>query len=269
VLTRFIETVPNRGARYVYRLRRADATGHLSDDGFTLRGIVRVPATTRVPPPRREAAPAGDPPQRLRLRIEGSDQVSHLLLFRTPVAAGERINVSVDLLRVPSASRLAPGEGIRLRLDDGTLLAPEVKELSDPDVTGVPPTRRLTVDLPMGLGEKMRVWAVAATRDNVSSDLAGAWTISTPLPPLAAPTLAVATNGADLAFSWSWPAPADAVAVIVEAAPPDSHIWSRVSPRLARDIGAFTAAPVAPGRRYRLRALTVDGRFAHSNEVTP
>jgi hypothetical protein len=38
---------------------------------------------------------------------------------------------------------------------------------------------------------------------------------------------------------------------------------------LARDVVTFTAAPAGPGRRYRLRALTVDGRFVHSNDVTP
>ncbi|WP_434047572.1 MULTISPECIES: hypothetical protein [Sorangium] len=269
-LPRFAETLPNRGARWIYRVRLADAAGRLSADGRTLRGVVRVPATTRVPPPRREAAQPGDPRARLRLRVEGPGEITHLLLFQRvdPVDLGRAPSGDeAELLRVPGAAHLPPGAGVRLRLG-GEILAPQVKSLSDPGVAGAPPSRRVVLDLALVDGQRARVWAVSVTRDGVAS-APEAWAIAMPRAALSAPALSVSSSPPELLFTWTWPSPADATEVVLEAAPADRDAWSRVSGRIARDVAAHAHRPAPGVFRYRLRALSLDGRDALSAEVTP
>jgi hypothetical protein len=260
------DTLPNRGARWVYRARRADAAGRLSSEAFTLRGIVRVPSTAGVAVPVREERQTGDPPNRLRVRVEALEEVTHLLTFRRVLPASGRADDSAELLRVPSASHLTPGDRVRVRLRDGTLLLPEVKPLTDPDVETSPPYRRAVVDVPAAAGERVRVWACALTRDGVASPLAGQWTISMPRPPLAAPVLSVADEPPDLVFSWTWPATAETADVVLERSPQDG-LFERISPPLGRDVTSFRRARPPGSWRYRLRALALDRRMATSNVI--
>jgi hypothetical protein len=268
-LPRFAETLPNRGARYVYRLRLADAAGHLSDDGVTLRGIVRVPATTRVPPPRRDPAQPGDPRNRLRIRIDGPAEITQVLWFRRQLPPAQRIDDDAELLRVPGAARLAPTDAIRLRVADGTLLVPELKSLADADVNGGPPSRAFVLDVPAALGEKHRVWAVAITRDGVVSELGGAWSLAMRLPPLATPALTVAGMPAQRTFTWTWPANAQPASVALEATVRSDEAWMRVSAPVTADVTTLAYAEPSGTWRYRLRAIVRDGRTAYSNEVAP
>ena len=268
-LPSFDETLPNRGARYVYRLRLADAAGHLSNDGVTLRGIVRVPATTRVAPPRRDAAQPGDPRNRLRVRIDGPAEVTRVLWFRRQLPPAQRVDDDAELLRVPGARHLAATDAIRLRLADGTLLAPELKSLADADVVGAPPSRTFVLDVPAALGEKHRVWAIAVTRDGIVSELGGAWSLAMPLPPLAAPALAVAGAPVQRTFTWTWPANAEPTSVVLEATRRNDDAWMRVSAPVTSDVTTLAYAEPLGTWRYRLRALARDGRTAYSNEVAP
>jgi hypothetical protein len=268
-LPRFDETLPNRGARYVYRLRLADAAGHLSDDGITLRGIVRVPSTTRVAPPRRDPVQPGDPRNRLRLRIEGSGEITQVLYFQQQLPAAQRVDDDAELLRVPGATRLAATDAVRLRMGDGTLLVPAVKSLADGDVSGAPPSRTFVLDVPAALGEKHRVWAVAVTRDGVASVLGGPWSLAMPLPPLGAPILLAAGTPPLRTFSWTWPADAEPVTVVLESTPTGEEAWGRVSAPVAAAIATLAYAEPQGSWRYRLRAFSRDGRTVYSNEVVP
>jgi len=265
----FDESLPNRGARYVYRLRLADASGRLSDDGITLRGIVRVPSTTRVPPARRDPAQTDDPRNRLRVRVDGPGEITQVLYFRRQLPPAQRVDDDTELLRVPGATRLAPADAVRLRLGDGTLLAPEVKSLADPDVNGEPPSRTFVLDVPAALGEKHRVWAVAVTRDGVVSALAGPWSLAMPLPPLPAPALAVSGAPASRTFTWTWPSGAEPASVALESSTAIDEAWTRVSAPVAASVATLTYVEPPGAWRYRLRALSRDGRSAYSNEVAP
>jgi hypothetical protein len=154
-------------------------------------------------------------------------------------------------------------------MSDGTLLIPEVKLLADNDVNGAPPSRAFVLDVPAAFGEKHRVWAVAATRDGVLSELAGPWSLAMPLPPLAAPTLAIAGAPPLRTFSWTWPSSAEPATVVLESTTAEDEVWTRVSAPVAFTVTTLSYAEPPGSWRYRLRALTRDGRTANSNEVTP
>lgn len=169
-LDQFRETLPNRGARWVYRLRLADAAGHLSADGVTLRVIVRVPTTTALATPVRiERGPS-----RVVLRVGGGSEVTDLLVFMHVLPSSAASRADAELLRVASSTGGA-GIRVRLRLPDGTLLAPSVKSLGDPGVMRDGPWRVVTLQTPAD--ELVRVWACAATRDAVISPPGGPWRV--------------------------------------------------------------------------------------------
>ena len=67
----------------------------------------------------------------------------------------------------PAASR------VRLRLADGTLVAPAVKSLADADVERDGPFCLVTIEAPPD--ESVRIWACAATRDGFVSPPGGPW----------------------------------------------------------------------------------------------
>lgn len=267
-LPRVDDTFPNTASRWIYRVRLADAAGHLSADGITLRGIVRVPTTTELPVPRRLQALDGDPANRLRVAIGGPAAVTHVLVFSQALPRGAEVTPAADLLRVPSATRMAPGDGVRLRLADATLLAPDVAPLDGSNVEGLAPTRTLTLDVPAQAGDIVRVWIAAMTVDGVTSPLGGSWTLRMPLPPLQPPSLSLAPTGTQVVLSWTWTLPAEALGVFVEAAPLDVETWTRISPVLAADIATLSLDARPREQRFRLRASTDDGRTVTSNEVT-
>jgi hypothetical protein len=169
-LGEFQETLPNRGARWVYRLRVADAAGHVSADGVTLRVIVRVPTTTALAAPVRiEGGPS-----RVVLRVAGGSEVTDLLVFGHALESSAAPRAEAELLRIASSTGGA-GDRVRLRLPDGTLLAPSLKSLADPDVVRDGPWRM--VELEIAADDQERVWACAATRDAVVSPPGGPWRV--------------------------------------------------------------------------------------------
>jgi hypothetical protein len=166
----FVETLPNRGARWVYRLRLADAAGRLSAEGATLPAVVRVPATTELAAPVRVERSAA----RIVLRVAATSEVTDLLVFTRALASPAAPREDAELLRVASSPGPA-ADRVRLRLPDGTLLVPAVKSLADADVVRDGPFRLVTVEAPPG--GLTRVWACAATRDGVVSRPGGPWRV--------------------------------------------------------------------------------------------
>ena len=172
----FDDTLPNRAARFVYRLRAIDAAGQTSLGGITLKGIVRVPAAGAIAAPIREPSRPGDPLERLRLAVRGDAVVTHVMVFSHVHAAVARPPVDSELLwrSLPSSPEAVPA---RLRLPDGTLLAPTVKALADSDVEGQAPYRGVAVDAAVTGEDRVSFWACAVTRDGWLSPLVGPWTL--------------------------------------------------------------------------------------------
>lgn len=174
-LDEFEETLPNRGARWVYRLRVADASGRFSRDAATLPVIVRVPSTTELSAPVR----IGRANTHMVLRIAASSEVTELLLFARELTSQNAPRDGAEFLRIASATGPA-GTRVRMRLPDGTLIAPSVKSLADSDVERDGSFRLVTVNAPpQGL---VRVWACAATRDGVISLPGGPWRLGEVMP---------------------------------------------------------------------------------------
>src|SRR5262249_10282670 len=79
-----------------------------------------------------------------------------------------------QLVRIPNRRDLYPANGIRLRLAEGTLLAPVAKSLADPDVTAQPDASlRVTVtgQLPGPTSDPLmaQYWCYALSRDGIPS----------------------------------------------------------------------------------------------------
>jgi hypothetical protein len=124
------------------------------------------------------------------------------------------------------------------------------------------------IDVGANLGEKYRLWAVALTRDGVASALSGPWSLAMPLPPLPPAVLALAGAAPNITFTWTWTDPANPSDVVLESAAADGELWSRISPRIRRDVASLAVSDGVPAQRYRLRSISIDGRTALSNEVT-
>jgi hypothetical protein len=167
-LTQFQETLPNRGTRWVYRLRLADEAGQLSADGVTLRVIVRVPSTRELATPIRVERGSSH----AVLRVEASDEVTELLVFTQSLPSPAMARQDIEILRVASATGAAQNR-VRMRLPDGTLIAPSVKSLADPSVVRMGAFHLVTVEAPPG--QLVRLWACAATRDGFVSSPGGPW----------------------------------------------------------------------------------------------
>jgi hypothetical protein len=166
----FVETLPNRGARWVYRLRRADGSGRLSAEGLTVRAIVRTPATSELAEPVRVQRGAGT----AVLRVATTSEVTDLLVFVRTLESRAAAREDAEILRIRSASGAA-GDRVRLRLADGTLISPTVKSLADPDVGRDGTFRLVTVEAPAG--PPVRIWACVATRDGFVSRPGGPWRV--------------------------------------------------------------------------------------------
>jgi hypothetical protein len=167
-LDRFEDTLPNRGARWVYRLRLADAAGRFSADAATLPVVVRVPTTTRLAAPVRVERGGA----RVVLRVAATSEVTDLLVFTRAFLSRAVPRDDAEILRVGSSTGPAASR-VRLRLADGTLVAPAVKSLADADVERDGPFCLVTIEAPPD--ESVRIWACAATRDGFVSPPGGPW----------------------------------------------------------------------------------------------
>jgi hypothetical protein len=255
----FDDVLPSEPGRFVYRFRLADAAGHLSAGAVTAGCVVRVPSTLAPGAPDRLPAAAGDPPGRIRLHVAPEADIGSVLTFvdGAPTGAAD----SAAIIRVPNRTDLPIADSIRLRTDAGAVLAPRESALPPPDNDG---WRSVVVTEPGNDGDVKRVWAATLSIDGVPSAIAGPWTLRWPPAPLAAPVLAANATPSTIELTWTWPgAPSGVVAVerLVDGA------WRRISPMLDTAT-VWTGARPAGASRLRLRVSGIDGRSAHSNEVT-
>jgi hypothetical protein len=259
----FDDTLPPTEERYIYRFRRGDMAQRLSAQAAVANVIVRVPSLSPGATPQRGAGQAGDPPRRLRVRIPLDSRVGHLLVFEHEAIA-ETAKAEAELLRVPNRAGLAPGANVRLRLPDGSVLAPSIQAVAslprDPDGW------LAAFDSGGAPGQRMLVWTSTLTVDGVPSPPAGPWRLTIPKPDLQPPVLSVAVTSSTLDFSWTLPDPLIS-SVLLEASS-DGTLWERASAVRQRADTALGLPRTATARQYRLVGRAQDGRRAISNAVT-
>jgi hypothetical protein len=86
--------------------------------------------------------------------------------------ADDTTRVAAQLLRLPNRRDLYPGDGIRLRLANGSLLGP-VAVLDTATGSAVPPNLVLTGSVASAPRRRVALWGIALTRDGIPSRLAG------------------------------------------------------------------------------------------------
>jgi hypothetical protein len=176
----FPETLAGAADRWVYRVRSVDAAGHVSAGSATAQAVVRVPSLLAGAAPVRAPRQPGDPPERLRVRVDADATLSHLLLFHAP-SVGPGPVASSEISRVPNRPDLLPTGGLWLRAPDGELLAPAAIALDGPDaVVDADGSREVTLTVPGGPGERTRVWLATLTADGIPSAVAGPYTVLEP-----------------------------------------------------------------------------------------
>lgn len=264
------DTLPDAAERYFYRVRLADAARHVSQNGAIVPLIVRV-ASLRVPAaPEIEVLPSDDDTLGVSARVRDAFDLAWLVVFNLAIDAGapldERFLEKAQLLRLPNRRTLYPNDGLRLRLGDGTLLAPAASQAVSGG-TLQPPDRLVDVTLAPGFNKRVGVWAVTMTRDGIPSRLTGPRTATTGPTPLVVPTLTVtAAGGLDQA---TWGAVTVPAQVAVERSSDDGVTWTRVSPWLPETAIGYDV-PALPGtRQYRLVLRGGQGSRAIGPAVTP
>ena len=261
-------TLPSVADRYLYRIRISDQAGHVSVAGAILPRIVRV-VSTRVPgPPQLTVVKSATDTMTVTARVKDAFDIRWLLLFplATDLSNGPdaRTQETATLLRIPDRRDLYPNDGIRLRLADGTLIAPTVVDLQAVGVPS-PPDRTAGAQVVGGYEKSVSVWGATMTRDGIPSRLAGPVTASTGLQPLVVPSLTVTSaNSIDTA---TWGVPTIAVEISLERSTDGGTTWTRVSPWLPSSAISF-AVPGSGARAYRL-VLRRPGQRASGPAVTP
>lgn len=169
------DAIDPRPGRYFYRVRPADAGGAISADGAILPVVVRIPSTAPAPAPRRVSLSVTSEFS-LTVDVDPDPELSWVLLFVNvaPWSEAPSDPSLAQLVRVPNRRDLYPTSGIRLRLDDGTLLAPSAKSLADPDVDLQPDgALRATITAPLPAPGPVplmaQYWCYALSRDGVPS----------------------------------------------------------------------------------------------------
>jgi hypothetical protein len=259
----FDETLPGAPARYVYAVRAANSAGLLSEEIAVAHVVLRVPSPLPGAQPAPDSRRPGDPTASLAFRVPPDPRVTHLLLFRVALTEANVAARGV-LLRVPNRPDLYPAGGIRLRLDGGETIAPQVLEVADLESDGQ--GRRLLVGPDGPQQGPVRVWLATLTGDGIPSPPSGPWTIPYRLPPLIAPQLAGAMTPRGPRLDWSWPGDADSMATVERST--DGAAWERISPPLRPPLASFDCPPTQETHHYRLQLRTAGGRAAFSNVVT-
>jgi hypothetical protein len=266
----FQETLPPVGERYVYRVRRSDAAGHLSAGGAMAAVIVRVPAMTTRPSPVLVRRLPTDPPELLRLRVGPDPFVMHLLTFRQVMSNGTRPAGEGTIVRIPNLADTNPAAGIRLRAPNGALLLPQVKSLADADViVDADGFRNVQLTFSAGPSERVQVWACAASRDGVPSLTGGPWGLAMPPAPLPVPALAATVVGPQVVFAWTWPAGDHRGLEVALERSVDGTSWHRFSPVLSDTATSYVFTPASPApAQYRIAVMSVSGRKTFGAPVT-
>jgi hypothetical protein len=157
-----------------------------------------------------------------------------------------------QLLRTPNRPDLYPAHGLRLRLSDGTLLAPTFAPVNEAAAAAEARVRTWTIDRVVGNDQSVTVWVAAVTRDGVGSKVTGAATTVTPVALPVVPALVVTAGAIDDTATWPT-VPAD-VTWRIERSRDGGATWQPVSPWLPAGTTSYAVPAVPGGRDYRLRA---------------
>jgi hypothetical protein len=177
VFARFDETLHPGGARYVYRVRKANGAGRTSQQGAIAKVVVRVPSLMPSAPPRREPREAGDALDLLRLAVPRDQRVRALLIFER-IAAVETEIAGAQLVRLANRSDLDVADVVRLRTLEGEMITP--RSVAFDDLLSDAGTVRARVTLAGGTARRLAVWACSVTEDGIPSALAGPWLVRFP-----------------------------------------------------------------------------------------
>jgi hypothetical protein len=264
-----VDRPPSKPARHVYRIRLADAAGHLSAAAAMVPRIFRVPSLRSPSPPRVTAAGDDTDAVTVTARVRDAFDLSWVLLFTVQsdaTSANGAGGAPAQLLRVPNRRDLYPDDGLRLRLPDGSLLSPAAVVDAATGTTEAP-DRVLTATLTPGFERNVTVWAVAVTRDGVPSRVAGPAGALTGPTPLVVPALTVVSAGGVDVAEWDTPS-VDALAAL-ERSTDAGTTWLQVSPWLAATVTTHSVPATTGAVRYRLLLRAGRGRTATGTGVTP
>jgi hypothetical protein len=178
------DQLPPKPGRYFYRVRLADASGAVSTGGAILPVAVRVPSIAPMPAPTRRTVSVADGILSVGLALQPDPELAWLLLFYRvgDWATAPPDPADAQLLRMPNRRDLYPGGGLRLRLVDGTLLAPTTADVAgagtDSDgLLDLPITVTLTGGTP-GQPRWVRYWCYGLSRDGIPSQSLGPFTVA-------------------------------------------------------------------------------------------
>ena len=158
----FEDTLPNRPARWVYRLRAVDATSRPSAEGQVLAVVVHVPSPARaVLPTLLDLTVTGGT---ATVRVDCARSVGEVYVF---VSADESLSdVTASLATIRNRDDLAPVERLVVRDAAGRRLTALP---ASPAADGI---AEVTAPLPSD-GFVVHTWAIAVTPDGVPSRLVG------------------------------------------------------------------------------------------------
>jgi hypothetical protein len=264
------DTLPGKSERYIHRIRLVDQAGHVSVGGAILPQFVRVPTLAAPGSPEFELPNSQTNSLTLSARVRDAFDVKWLVLFTLNVDANDPLDKSAlekaQLLRLPNRRDLYPNNGIRLRLADGTVLAP-ANAVDVTTGTLEVPDRVLNVPIAAGFNRRVSAWAIAMTRDGITSRIIGPRTAFTGAAPLTVPALTVTSAAQTDLASWGV-APSDAE-VSLERSTDGGTSWSRVTPWMRPTETSFAVPAVSGARAYRLRLRASLGRSATGPAVSP
>ena len=159
----FEDTLPNRPARWLYRLRRVDAAGHPSANGQVLSLVVHVPSPARSIPPELVSLEVVDDVATVHVQARGGAGES-VYVFHS--ADDSLTTARATLATVRNRPDLAPDARLVVRDEMGRRLLPTPVL---PDATGL---AIVTLPVPSD-GIVLHVWAVSITAEGVPSRLVG------------------------------------------------------------------------------------------------
>lgn len=171
------DRLPPRAGRFFYRVRAADAQGHISDGAAILPVVVRVPSTSPAATPVRQALTAGTGSFTIGLSVPPDLNTIQVLIFTTvtPAGAAPAPQPEAQMVRLANRQDLYPQNGLRMQLIDGTLVSPVlVKNLSDADVTTDSSGNQIfEATVPAPSGSWIYIWTCALTIDGFPSATLG------------------------------------------------------------------------------------------------
>ncbi len=173
----FTETLHPGGARYLYRMRKANGAGRLSVRGAIAKVIVRVPSLMPSAPPRRESRRENDSLGLLRLAVPRDSRARGVAVFSQALADGSDI-AGAQLIRLVHRTDVSIVDRLRLRMPDGAALKPSIVifDAAQSDEFAL----HADVAPPPQPGRRVAVWACSLTKDDIPSTPAGPWLLRFP-----------------------------------------------------------------------------------------